>query len=347
MIHASKGISMDSITQFVLGSSIAVSIMGKRAPVWKSVLIGGAIATLPDLDAFIDHGDPIRNMTFHRGETHAFFYQTLAAPLVAWVASRLPSQRAHFKPWLLATWLILITHAILDLMTVYGTQILIPFVNKAYAVGSIFIIDPLYTLPIIFGLIATGIAKSDKQFWWNHAALIFSTLYLVWSVSMQAYVKGIAKESLQAQTINAEKILVTPTAFNTILWRVVAMTEEGYAEGFYSPFDETKAIAFKSYASDQNLYREWSDDWYVQRMEWFAQDFISMKMVEGKPVLSDLRMGQEPFYSFNFVLSREENPEHFRSRPDIKLVLAWVRQRMTGNPQGLQDYLSSAGAIKG
>ncbi len=338
---------MDSITQFVLGSSIATAVLGKRTPIWQSVLIGGAIATLPDLDAFIDHGDPIRNMTYHRGETHAFFYQTLATPLIGWIASRLPSQRCHFKPWLLATWLILITHAILDLMTVYGTQILIPFVNKAYAVGSIFIIDPLYTLPLIFGLIATGIARSDKRYRWNHAALMFSTLYLVWSVGMQAHVRAVAKDSLLAANIRSEKILVTPTAFNTVLWRVMAMTEDGYAEGFYSPFDENAGIAFHSYSSDRALHEEWSDDWYVRRMEWFTQGFIKMNMVDGKPVLSDLRMGQEPFYSFNFVLSRDSKPEHYRSRPDINLVLAWIWQRLKGDPQRLQDFLSSARTIEG
>lgn len=41
------------------------------------------------LDIVVDHGDPIADMTRHRTETHALFYLTLAAPLVAAAAARL------------------------------------------------------------------------------------------------------------------------------------------------------------------------------------------------------------------------------------------------------------------
>jgi membrane-bound metal-dependent hydrolase YbcI (DUF457 family) len=38
---------------------------------------------------------------------------------------------------------VLVTHPLLDAMTVYGTQLALPFTNHPYAVGSIFIIDSL------------------------------------------------------------------------------------------------------------------------------------------------------------------------------------------------------------
>ncbi len=193
---------MDSITQFALGAAIGVTVMRQKTPVWKSALIGGLTATLPDLDAFIDHGDPIRNMTYHRGESHAIFYHTLVAPLIAWIITRLPGERVHFRPWLLSVWLILITHA-LDLMTVYGTQIGLPFLKGAYGISSIFIIDPLYTLPLIIGLIVTGLLKSPARYRANHVGLILSTLYLVWSVGAQGYVRTVAVESLAANKIES------------------------------------------------------------------------------------------------------------------------------------------------
>ena len=39
--------------------------------------MGRIAGTIPDLDALVDHGDPIRNMTFHRTESHSLFYLTL------------------------------------------------------------------------------------------------------------------------------------------------------------------------------------------------------------------------------------------------------------------------------
>src|SRR5690606_17292412 len=64
---------MDSLTQIALGAAVGTAVMRGRAPFWKVALISGAVATLPDLDVFYDYGDAIRNMTYHRGESHAFF----------------------------------------------------------------------------------------------------------------------------------------------------------------------------------------------------------------------------------------------------------------------------------
>ena len=62
---------MDSLSQIALGSAVGVAVMGRRTAVWKAALWGAIGGTLPDLDAFIDHGDAILNMTRHRAESHA------------------------------------------------------------------------------------------------------------------------------------------------------------------------------------------------------------------------------------------------------------------------------------
>ena len=79
---------MDSLSQFALGAAVGVAVMGRRIAPWKAALWGGGLGTLPDLDALIDHGDPVRNMVLHRAETHALFWQTLASvPIAAVIAS--------------------------------------------------------------------------------------------------------------------------------------------------------------------------------------------------------------------------------------------------------------------
>ena len=130
---------MDSVTQLALGAALGVAVMGRRTAVWKAALWGGIAGTLPDLDVFIDHGDAVRNMTLHRAWTHALFWETLAAPVLAWIASRVHGERDHFRRWWLALWLALVTHPMLDTMTVYGTQILRPFTDHPFCL--------LYTSP--------------------------------------------------------------------------------------------------------------------------------------------------------------------------------------------------------
>ena len=56
-----------------------------------SILIGVEV----DLDAFIDQGNAILNMTRHRAESHSLLYVTLAAPLLAWGVSRAVARRCR------------------------------------------------------------------------------------------------------------------------------------------------------------------------------------------------------------------------------------------------------------
>src|SRR5687768_16802159 len=125
--------------------------MGRRTAAWKAALWGGLAGTLPDLDVLIDQGDALRNMVLHRAESHSLFWLTLASPVLAGLPALLHGEQAGFRRWWLAMWLALVTHPLLDAMTVYGTQLLLPFTNHPFGVGSMFIIDPLYTLPLLVG----------------------------------------------------------------------------------------------------------------------------------------------------------------------------------------------------
>jgi inner membrane protein len=132
---------MDSVTQVLLGASIGVAVMGRRTALWKSALWGGVAGLLPDLDVLLDHGDPILNMIRHRAESHALLLLTLFAFPMAWVVSRIHRQPQLYGRWWWALMLALVTHPLLDLMTIYGTQVFQPFTVEAYGLGSMFIID--------------------------------------------------------------------------------------------------------------------------------------------------------------------------------------------------------------
>ena len=138
----------------MLGAAVGTAVLGRKAGL-RAAVVGAACNTLPDLDVFIAHGDPVRDFTFHRAETRALFWLTLAAPVIAWLVARISrGGGASYREWLLLVWLSLITHPLLDAFTVYGTQLLLPFSDYPVGVGSVFIIDPLVTAPMIAGLLA-------------------------------------------------------------------------------------------------------------------------------------------------------------------------------------------------
>lgn len=296
---------MDSISQAALGAAVGVATMGRRTALWKAALIGAIGGTLPDLDVFIDHGDPVRNMTLHRAQSHSLLYLALLSPLLAWLCARLCSQRRHWQRWLLAIWLILTTHVLLDLMTVYGTQLLIPFTDYPYAVGSIFIIDPLYTVPLLIGLAGTFLWRR-RALTMNAAGLLLSTAYLAWSMGAQAYVTHQIKPVIARDAPHAQDVLVTPTMFNTLLWRVIVRTPDSYAEGFYSLLDK-QPMQLQHYANGASLALSIKDNWALDRVRWFSHGFYRLTDEHDTLIITDLRFGQEPYYNFRFAVAEKQH----------------------------------------
>ncbi|WP_416547937.1 metal-dependent hydrolase [Limnohabitans sp. DCL3] len=329
---------MDSVTQVLLGASVGVAVMGRRTALWKSALWGGIAGLLPDLDVLIDHGDPVLNMIRHRAETHALLLLTLFAFPMAWVVSRVHRQPQLCVRWWWAIALALVTHPLLDLMTIYGTQVFQPFTDEAYGLGSIFIVDPLYSLPLLAGVIAAlRIKRTGQALRINAWALAFSTAYLAWSALAQAWVTQHARESLQAQGLPSQQLLVTPAPFNTVLWRVVAMDGERFHEGFYAFMDGGRVIRFVAHARGAALAAENAQHPQLQRLSRFTDGFFKIQRDVDRLVVTDLRMGQEPAYVFAFdigpplVAGQPHGPAQQQARRmDVRAGLNWLGQRLMG-----------------
>jgi inner membrane protein len=329
---------MDSVTQVLLGASVGVAVMGRRTALWKSALWGGVAGLLPDLDVLIDHGDPVLNMIRHRAETHALLLLTLFAFPMAWLVSRVHRHPQLYARWWWAILLALITHPLLDLMTIYGTQVFQPFTDEAYGLGSIFIVDPVYSLPLLAGVIAAlRVKRIGRALRINAWALAFSTAYLAWSALAQAWVTQHARESLQALGLPSQQLLVTPAPFNTVLWRVVAMDGERFHEGFYSFMDGDRAVRFVAHVSGRALAAENAQHPQLQRLSRFTDGFFKIQRDNGRLVVTDLRMGQEPAYVFAFDIgpplaagqSHEPAKQQAR-RMDVRAGLKWLGQRLIG-----------------
>ena len=329
---------MDSLSQIALGAAVGVATMGRRTAVWKAALWGAVAGTLPDLDVLIDHGDPVRNMVLHRAETHALFWLTLVSLPLAAAVARLHGEWAQWRRWWLALWLVLVTHPLLDAMTVYGTQLALPFSNHPVAVGSIFIIDPLYTLPLLAGagwaLAGRGSRRGLRA---NAVGLLLSSAYLAWGVAVQHRVEGVARAELARQGIAATALLVTPAPFNTLLWRVVAVEGEQYHEGFYSVLDAAPRIAFDRFDRGAKLLEGVQRIEAVQRIASFSKGFFKLQQAGSRVHISDLRMGQEPAYVFTFAVAESRSPllpltppEQVGTRIDLARGLPWLWRRMWG-----------------
>ncbi len=280
------------------------------------MLLGAGLGTLPDLDVFIDFGGAIENFTYHRGFSHSLF---VLAPfsVLLWLALRRWWPPVQDEPlrWLAAISLALLTHPLADAHTAYGTQLFWPLTVAPASWATLFIIDPLYTLPLLVGVLLATFMPGRS--WTGKAlgvGLVLSTLYIGWSWVAQAIVRDNAETALVELQLQDEELFITPTPFNTLLWRVVVQTEDGHLEGFDSLLVDEGVMRFEKYASDTEALEDASDLWSVQRLRWFAQDFVKARVENDRLVISDLRMGQEPAYVFTHVVAARGNP-HWKEVP--------------------------------
>jgi len=295
---------MDSISQAVLGASVAavVAPAGYRR---KALLMGACLGTLPDLDVFIDYGDAVRNFTYHRAFSHSLFV-LVPLSLIIWLALRRvwSGIRVAQYRWLAAITLALVTHPLLDAHTAYGTQLLWPLDVAPTMWATIFIIDPAYTLPLIAGVLFAVIWPQQRRATLAlQAGLGISCAYLAWTWVAQAIVNTHTAKSLEVAGIRNATVFSTPTPLNSLLWRVVVRTEDGYLEGFDSLMIDEGPIVFTPIESDQTSLEDAGAIWTVARLRWFAQDFIQTEVSNDRLIIRDLRMGQAPSFVFSHVVA--------------------------------------------
>lgn len=327
---------MDSVTQAALGACVTAACV-PRGCRRKALLAGAMLGTLPDLDVLIDYGDAVSNFTFHRGFSHSLFVLPGVA-LVIWLAlwRWWAPVRESPQRWLAAILLALLTHPLLDAHTAYGTQLLWPLQRPPVSWATLFIIDPLYTLPLLAGGLAIGAwASRPAAHTVLAVGLALSTAYLGWSWLAKTVVEQRARQALVSRGLAEAPVFSVPTPFNTLLWRVVVLTDKGHLEGLDSLLIDEGTMAFRAYPSDRAALEEAAGLWAVQRLQWFTDGFIQAEIVSGQLVISDLRMGQGPKFVFRHAVAirgdagwEEIRPQQLRTLFTSEEIQA-VWQRLT------------------
>ncbi len=295
---------MDSATQFLLGASISGATLGSRLG-GRALLIGGLVATIPDLDAFIPMGNDIDNMTYHRGFSHSVFVLTAAAPVVAYAITKVVrSTREHFRPLLITTWLCLITHAILDALTTYGTQIFWPLsAGSPAAWPAVFIIDPLYTLLLLTGVLCLWLMRRNcrRGVRANQVLLTVATVYLGLGLSANMIVRANAESHPE---LSGMRVFVQPTPFNILFWQVLAVDDTHYVTGLTSPLPSCPIAELSRHERLIEAPHGFQPSESVRRLEWFTDGFYTYQDRGGALAIADLRIGYHPDFVFSFEIAR-------------------------------------------
>ncbi len=293
---------MDSLTQAVLGAGISLALLGRRVGPRRAAVIGAVLGTLPDLDVLVPFANPVDELVLHRGASHSLVVHVVSTPvlgeLLRWLIADLRERR--WRAWL-TVFACLATHALLDAMTVYGTQLLWPLSTYPFGLGSVFIVDPLYTLPLlvvtVWALLARGWSRPLGRA--TATALVLSTAYLGWSTLAQRRALDRAETALAAWGLGSERTLATPTPFNTLFWRVIAVDGERY-HNVYVPL-LGNGVVVESH--DRGPVCVLAGLPEAQRLAAFSKGFFRVERLGDRLAVADLRMGLTPAYVFRFVVA--------------------------------------------
>lgn len=302
---------MDSLTQAVLGATLQGAVLG-RVQGRRSLLYGAALGTLPDLDVVISYADPVSQMTYHRGFSHSLLVLTGIALLLAWLVATVARKRWPDKGYsgprlFLAFWLVLITHPLLDAFTVYGTQLFWPIPSIPESWAAVFIIDPLYTVPLLVAVLYAAIkGMAARSVTLLFAALALSTAYLGFGLTGRLAAEQRFHTALDQQGIAVTEVRAVPIAFNSLIWRVLAKTPDGdYYEGVSSWFDRDPP-EWQRQPLHLEARRILDGVPLHERLRWFTGDWLRYDMVGDALVVTDLRMGIPGNYTFRFSMATRD-----------------------------------------
>src|SRR5215468_244719 len=156
-----QGVMADNLTHGLAGALLAQTGFRQRyGPVATVALVVGA--ELPDLDFLFGLGGPVLSFVHHRGMTHSLLGGAglaLLGALLLWGFRREPT----YGRLVLWTYLGVVLHIGMDVLTPYGTQVFWPLTARRYTADAVFILDYFYTGLMVVALLLIRMVRQQRQ----------------------------------------------------------------------------------------------------------------------------------------------------------------------------------------
>ncbi len=290
--------AVDSITQATLGAAVGELMLGRRLGN-RALAWGALFGTLPDLDVVLaPFLDNTANLWWHRGPSHSLLVMVMASwGLSAWLAKlwkRDKVSRATAGWFVFAVWS---THVLIDCFTVYGTSVLWPFSDHRVGFNHLFIIDFLFTLPMLVALVWLACLRTKKQLpkrrRLNAWGLGIASAYALLSVAMKFVASAGFEADLARRGVAFERRMEAPTPFNILLWRSVVDRGDAFWVGYRTVFERHDTpVRWTVYPRGAAALAGMEELREVKTIQWFSDAWwIARPHAKGAWV-GDLRFGE-------------------------------------------------------
>ncbi len=309
---------MDSLTQAALGAAVGEAVLGKRLGN-RAIAWGLVFGTLPDLDViFSPLMDTAQKLVHHRGASHSLLVMVLGSWFFGhWLAKLWKKEKISRQRAIAFVALVWSTHVLIDCFTVYGTSVLWPFSDMRVAFNHLFIIDPLYTMPLVVTLAWLAFLRTKKQLpkrrrlcWWG---LGLSSAYALLSVGLKSVVSDGFEADLTRRGISYERRMEAPTPLNIILWRAVVDRGDELWVGYRTVFEGSATpVRWTVYPRGGEAMKSVADMREAKTLDWFSGGWWIARPHKTGIWVGDMRFGESREWG-----AREGMVDH-------RLAFSWV-----------------------
>lgn len=289
---------MDSITHVVLGAAIGEAMLGKRMGN-RALAWGALFGSLPDLDVLVS---PFLSnaweLSWHRGPTHSLLGISLIAWLLAPRLAKLWKKEKITRG--LARWFVfaeLAAHVWIDCFSAYGTAVFWPLPVARVGFGNLFIVDPLFTLPILVALVMLFRLRTKKELprrrKLNTWGLSLAGGYVLLSVAMKYRAASGFEADLARRRVFYQRKMESPTPFNIVFWRSVVDKGDALWVGYRSVFESNDSpVRWTIYPKGADAVTTLRNDRGFKAVDRFSGGWwIARSHVKGAWI-ADLRLGE-------------------------------------------------------
>ncbi|WP_395047832.1 metal-dependent hydrolase [Flavobacterium sp.] len=316
---------MDSITHGLLGASVSQLVLGKKSTK-KTILFGALIANLPDIDVvFLPFFNEFQKIGVHRGFTHSILFCTLSSVLLAVIFRRQSwAKEIPFLRLLTFTLLSLMSHLMLDIFTPYGTQLFLPFNNTRVALNNITIVDLVYSIPLLIGVLSILNIFKTKTYrnLIFKLCFAFSTSYLLFTLIHKQSINKQFESAFAKKGIKPIAIMTVPVTNGNGKWYGLGKTDTFIYMGELNSYKANDTINFQKFRINDNLLNK-IDAELANKMRWFAKNFYVVNEYKGKILFYNLQCDMQgikkyPNYiaptAFYFEFDEKSiNPKEFKT----------------------------------
>jgi inner membrane protein len=289
---------MDPLTQGALGASLPQACADRRQGV-SAGLLGFVAGMAADLDVLIrSDTDPLLFLEYHRQFTHALVFIPVGGLICAAILHLLLGRRRGLQfrqSWLFCT-LGYATHALLDACTTYGTMLLWPFSDQRFAWNTISIIDPLFTLPLLAGVIISARKKHRR---YVRLALVWACVYMALGLWQRDTATDMGHALAEDRGHQPLRLEAKPSFANILVWKIVYETDDRYFVDAVRaglapkvfPGDSVQKLDIARDMPWLNLDSQQARD--IERFRWFSNGYIARDPIYSNRVI-DIRYSMIP-----------------------------------------------------